>query len=57
VREWSLKALKKMYVKEEGLKLRDEWIKFVNLRGPSFSQPECLDDRATIAHLDPIGSW
>jgi len=49
--------LAKMFSREDGRIVREEFVKFVRLKGPRFSRPECKEDRATIAQTDPIGWW
>lgn len=57
VREGFLNAIEKMYPREEAQILRDEWLKFVELRGTIFSLLVCAEDRATIVQHNPLGGW
>lgn len=50
-------ALRKMYSTEEATILREQWLQFSDLQGPTFSKAEARTDRATIAQKNPIGWW
>ncbi|XP_057872763.2 omega-amidase, chloroplastic [Cryptomeria japonica] len=55
VKEGFMKALAKMYTKEESAILCTQWLAFANLHGPTFNRVEVRSDRATLAQIDPIG--
>ena len=55
--EGFFKAISKMFNAMDASNLREQWLDFSNLRGPTFGRPEAKTDRSTLAQRDPIGWW